>query len=354
MNAATLKEKIEMILIYGECRRNVRNAVALYAERFPDNVRRSQSFFYKVVNTFMSHGSVQPKKRKRRNTVTGEPNEIAVLAAVQENPHVSTRQLHRESGISRTSIIRILRRHKYHPYHISLHQELHGDDFRLRVEFCQWAVQQKRMNPNFFANVLFSDESTFTNHGAVNRHNMHYWSAQNPHWLRQVEHQRPWSVNVWCGIIGNKLIGPYFIDGTLNGIKYRDFLEDELPPLLEDVALPLRQIMWFQQDGCPAHYSVIAREVLNRDFNGRWIGRGGPINFPARSPDLTSPDFFLWGYLKEKVYDQIPTTREDMIQRIRNACAAIPPDMLLSCVQSFELRIEKCLEVQGEHFEHLI
>lgn len=353
MNAATVEEKIEMILIFGECRRNIDDAVALYAERFPDNIR-SRSFFYKVVQSFKSDGSVQLKKRKRRNTVTGEANEINVIAAVQHNPHVSTREIHRDLGISRDSIRRILNRHKYHPYRVSLHQELHGNDFHRRVEFCEWAVQQIQRNPNFFANVLFSDESTFTNHGSVNRHNMHYWSVDNPHWLRQVEHQRPWSVNVWCGILGNKLIGPYFIDGTLNGIKYRNFLEHELPPLLEDVALPIRQIMWFQHDGCPAHYSATAREVLNRDFNGRWIGRGGPVNWPARSPDLTSPDFFLWGYLKDKVFQQAPTTREYMIQRIRNACAEIPADMLLSCVQSFEKRINKCLEVQGHNFEHLI
>ena len=47
MNSATVQEKIEMILIYGECRRNVDDAVALYAERFPDNVR-SRFFFYKL------------------------------------------------------------------------------------------------------------------------------------------------------------------------------------------------------------------------------------------------------------------------------------------------------------------
>lgn len=353
MNPATVKEKIEMILIYGECRRNVDDAVALYAERFPDSVR-SRSFFYKVVNDFTSDGSVQTKKRKRRTTVTGEANEIAVLAAVHQNPQVSTRQLHRDSGISRDSILRILYRHKYHPYHISLHQELHGDDFHNRVVFCEWALQQMQTNPNFIAYVLFSDESTFTNYGDVNRHNMHYWSLENPHWLRQVEHQRPWSVNVWCGIIGNKLIGPYFIEGNSNGIKYRNFLEQELPVLLEGVTLDVRQSMWFQHDGCPAHYSIAAREVLDRDYNGRWIGRGGPINWPARSPDLTSPDFFLWGYLKDKVYQQVPTTRENMIERIRNACAQIPADMLLSCVQSFEERINKCIEVQGEHFEHLL
>jgi hypothetical protein len=353
MDVATVEEKIEMILIYGECKRNIDDAVVLYAQRFPENAR-SRSFFYKVVNAFRSDGSVQTKKRKRRNTVTGEHNEVAILAAVQQNPQVSIRQLHADSGISVGSINKILHRHKYHPYHISLHQELHGDDFHNRIVFCEWALHQIQINPNFFNNVLFSDESSFTNHGGVNRHNMHYWSVENPDWLRQVEHQRPWTVNVWCGIIGNKLIGPYFIRGHLNGIKYRDFLEQELPPLLEDVALDVRQRMWFQHDGCPAHYSNVAREVLDRDYDGRWIGRNGPINWPARSPDLTSPDFFLWGYLKDKVYQQVPTTKENMIERITNACAEIRPDHLLSCVQSFEKRIDKCIEVGGHNFEHLL
>jgi len=48
MNPATVEEKIEMTLIYGECRRNVDDAVALYAECFLDNVR-SRSFFYKII-----------------------------------------------------------------------------------------------------------------------------------------------------------------------------------------------------------------------------------------------------------------------------------------------------------------
>ncbi|XP_025152923.1 uncharacterized protein LOC112588194 [Harpegnathos saltator] len=87
MDSATVEEKIEMILIYGEYRRNVDDAVALYAERFPNN--ELMFIFYKVVTAFISDGSVQTKKRKRRTTVTGEVNEIAVLAAVHHNPQMS-------------------------------------------------------------------------------------------------------------------------------------------------------------------------------------------------------------------------------------------------------------------------
>ena len=37
-------------------------------------------------------------------------------------------------------------------------------------------------------------------------------------------------------------------------------------------------------------------------------GRGGPLEWPARSPDLTPMDFWLWGYLKEKVCAHNPKT----------------------------------------------
>lgn len=343
-----------MVLVYGECRRNVNNALQVYAERYPDRRTPSRRSFYRVVTHFVQDGSVQPRQRRRQRSATSEENDTAVLAAVAFNPHVSSRNIARESGISQTSVMRILHRQKFHPYHVSLHQELHGNDFARRVQFCEWAHQQIRGQQIALRQILFSDEAHFTNHGEVNRHNMHYWATENPRWLRQVEHQRPWSVNVWCGIMGDHIIGPYFIDGTLNGQKYADFLTNELPLLLEDVSLQDRLNMWFQHDGCPAHNANIARRLLDREYPGRWIGRGGPVQWPARSPDLTPLDFFVWGHLKQVVYVTIPTTPQDMQERIRNACRNITADTLFRCRRSFCQRLQKCIAARGHHFEHLL
>ncbi|KAL2719288.1 hypothetical protein V1478_010750 [Vespula squamosa] len=82
---------------------------------------------------------------------------------------------------------------------------------------------------------------------------MHLWAAENPHWLRQVKHQKQWSVNVWCDIIGDKIIGPYFINGNLNDNIYANFMKDTLGLLLEELLLFTRQTMWYQHDGCLAH-----------------------------------------------------------------------------------------------------
>lgn len=103
------------------------------------------------------------------------------------------------------------------------------------------------------------------------------------------------SCNVWAGIIGDYLIGPVFLERTLNGTNYRHFLEHDLGPLLEDVPLTTRRRMYFMHDGAPAHFSRNARSFLDSTFPNHWIGREGPINWPARSPDLNPLDFFFLG-----------------------------------------------------------
>lgn len=180
---------------------------------------------------------------------------------------------------------------------------------------------------------------------------MHYWAANNPHWMRTVPNQHPWSLNVWCAIFEDRVIGPHFFQGHLNGQVYTDFLRNQLPRLLNQ---NLNPNVWFQQDGAPPHYAIQARTYLNEIFENRWIGRGGPVNWPARSPDLTPLDFFLWGFIKDKVMASAPTTPEDMKNRIRFACSLVTPAMLQRVRNSCQERIRKCLEVEGGHFEQLL
>ena len=97
--------------------------------------------------------------------------------------------------------------------------------------------------------------------------------------------------------------------------------------------------MWLQQDVAPLHFALIVRELLNLNFNERWIGQGGPFEWPPCSPDLTSPNFFSWGYIENVVFAQRPTTREDLMERIRRACSAISRETLLKTVDGFERRL---------------
>ncbi|KAJ4434880.1 hypothetical protein ANN_23451 [Periplaneta americana] len=89
-----------------------------------------------------------------------------------------------------------------------------------------------------------------------------------------------------------------------------------IPHVLEDTPLINRQHIHFLHDGSPAHFSPTARRYLDRRFPDRWIGRGGPIAWPPRSPDLNPLDFYLWGHLKSLVYSSPVPDLESLRNRI--------------------------------------
>ena len=93
----------------------------------------------------------------------------------------------------------------------------------------------------------------------------------------------------------------------------------ELPQLLEDVPLDKRSRIYFQHDGAPPHSSRGVKNFLNYRFPGRWIGRCGPHHWPARSPDLSPLDYFVWGWMKELVYSEKLETRDALLGRILDA-----------------------------------
>ncbi|ERL94483.1 hypothetical protein D910_11760 [Dendroctonus ponderosae] len=51
-------------------------------------------------------------------------------------------------------------------------------------------------------------------------------------------------------------------------------------------------------DGCPAHYNRNVRQHLDEKLSNCVIGRESPFPWPARSPDLTCIDFYLWERVK--------------------------------------------------------
>lgn len=345
------EELLNMSYMLGECDRNCLLASRVYAQRYPALRHPDERAFRKLKTRFEANLSLVYEKSERRKTATGEENEFLVLGSLVENPHASVRELEQQLGISKTSVSRIIKRNKFHPYHVQLVQELDDDDMRKRLHFSRWASDRITEHPTFFTNVLFSDEATFHKNGYVNRHNFHYYSDINPHFIRPIDHQHRWSLNVWVGIIDNRILGPYFFDRNVNGDVYLEFLQNDLEDYLDALPLQTVQRMWFQQDGAPAHYSILVRDYLNRRFPRRWIGRGGPVRWPPRSPDLNKLDYFLWGYVKDKVYRDPPTTRDNMKNRIRAAIREIDGGMLGRVNHSFSKRIEQCIRQNGGYIE---
>lgn len=144
----------------------------------------------------------------------------------------------------------------------------------------------------------------------------------------------------------------------LNGENYANFLRNELPQIsfeaIENVPLAQRNSIWYMHDGAPAHYAVVAQNVLNERFPERWIGRAGPIRWPPRSPDLNPLDYFFWGHLKNVVHEQQINTLEELDARLNAAYQTVTPATIQRSIASIVRRAQLCIEQQGGYFEHLL
>ena len=88
--------------------------------------------------------------------------------------------------------------------------------------------------------------------------------------------------------------------------------------------------------------SVLTQRILRRHFNIH------------RNECPWSQYFFLWGYLKSKLYEKKPRTAVDFKQNIREEVASVSPNMLQRVMQNFQKRLGECVDNKGRHLTDTI
>lgn len=296
------------------------------------------------------------KSTGRPRTAVTPENVENVRASVLQSPRRSTRRRAPALGISRRSLQRILQRElRFHPYKIMITQKLHERDFEDRKRFCEQMLDVLYSGDNIV--LMMSDEAHFHLDGYVNKQNCRYWAADNPRQL----HQKPLhslKVSVWCGISKLGIIGPYFFEEndttvTVNSVRYVNMLRNFLAPTLRELNVDTTRI-WFQQDGATAHTANNSMNVVKRMFRGHVISRFGDVHWPARSPDLSMCDFYLWGYLKSKVYVRKPRNLIELKEAIREEISLIEEETIVKVTENFEERLLMCINEDGQHLTEVI
>jgi len=248
-----------MHFVYGFCDGNARAAVEEYQRCFPDWKIPSRSVFTRIHQTLRDTGSLPSVSVQSESEVVRTINTRQnILEMVQRSPRLSTRRMASCIGLPRMQVWRTFHEDLY-PYHDQRVQHLEPGDHAQRMDLCHWI----KAHPQLLSVILFSDEASFTRDGVNNLQNVHTWSHNNLHETSVTNFQKRFSVNVWCGVLGNRLIGPFVFHNNLNGNTYEAFLRNELPCLLEDIPLMIRSQMYFQHDGAPPTLHS-AREGLLR------------------------------------------------------------------------------------------
>lgn len=231
-------QRIEILIIlgYGDRMRTLQDVCNIFNDKYPNRNPITKSTVSRINKKFRHTGNVKDAARSGRPKIAMDDNKaLNVLISLEQNPHLSTKILGRENNVSHMAVHRLLKTEKFHPYKITLVQELSEDDYDRRLEFCETMMELCNANPIFVNQIIFSDEATFLLNGKVNRHNCRYWAKENPHWIREQHTQYPQKINVWCGIKDTKIIGPFFMEETLNGERYLNLLRNEIVPCVAEL-----------------------------------------------------------------------------------------------------------------------
>ncbi|RWS20334.1 uncharacterized protein B4U80_02162 [Leptotrombidium deliense] len=220
-----------------------------------------------------------------------------------------------------------------------------SDNFHRR-KFCTWFLSFRQRNPE--TEVFFTDEAWFYLSGKVSK-KVRIWAVKNPKAKVEAKHY-PAKIGVWCAISHRRIIGPIFFTDTITAQRYEAILCEFLKKLR---ATDKTQI-FFQQDGAPAHTARWIKSYLRSIFGSNLIGKGLDVNWPPRSPDLTPPDFFLCGFLKNTVYRSDPKTLEELKLQINLGIRRISKKTLKKTADSVLRRAILCRSQKGGHFQHLL
>lgn len=136
---------------------------------------------------------------------------------------------------------------------------------------------------------------------------------------------------IWGCFSGNKLGNHVFVPETLKTTGYIDLLSRELDDSITKMQL---STYYFQQDNAPCHKSKTTMAYLEANNIPLMV-------WPAQSPDLI-PIENVWSYIKLKLAEYSPKSKEELKNLISQIWNEIPADFLKKLIDGMHSR---CLEV---------
>lgn len=344
-------------------------SLKLVAEQYREHFNKpapSNTVMLSIVKKFRRTGSVLCQRKGRSGrpvTVSTNENHGRVLNQVLQSPKRSLRRTALKLDISPTSLRRLFKDIGGFPYRIQVGQRLTEHDRHVRVEYCARFLAMVYEDPDFLFNVWFSDESHIHLDGFINRQTTRFLGFERPDTIVQ-KPLHSVRVTIWCAVSGNGVLGPYFIENddgaplTVNQERYRNMV---IRPFIQDLRRFCRarnmqmNRQWFQQDGATCHTARQTMAMLQETFPGRVISRGAEFPYPSHSPDLTPPDAYVWGMLKEQIFNcpDPPKTVPALRQKIVSFFGTLQQPMFQNMLENLRDRYEHCLQRNGAHFEHL-
>lgn len=181
-------EYANMHLIYGDCRCNGHAASKLYRERYPNAERYPDHRVFINVHRVYSEGYL-PNARLN----AGRPRadvDAEVLLKIENDSSISVRTIEANTGLPKSAA--------YHLQRVMI--------ISIESSFVKQFYKKNNEDTQFLDRILWTDETTCKRDGYLNLHNLHSWSVENPHLMREDKSQYSFKINLWTSILNRKII----------------------------------------------------------------------------------------------------------------------------------------------------
>lgn len=348
----------EIVKLYFETKSPV-TVIRMIQKKYPEDDRLTKLQIHQLVNRFQQTGSVEDSRHNnggRPRSSRSFENVAEIQQVIQETPQKSVRKVLGDitNRCSYSTVYRALRFDlSLFPYSLSIMQHLKETDINSRLDFARWMID----NEDVIEKIWFSDESHFYLNTAVNKQNCRVWGKEKPNfYIEKPLHDE--KVTVWAAMSSVGVIGPFFFESdgdvkTINSDRYLSLLKTKFLPALRRKDIGINTI-WFQQDGATPHTAGKVLDWLRKTFGRNFISFKSDTVWPPHSPDLSPLDFFLWGHLKDNVYNPKPDTIEQLKAAIRREMRKITPAMCANVLENFKKRLDVVIAQKGRHIEHLM
>jgi transposase len=270
----------------------------------------------------------------------------AIRSMLEERPFSSCKSLCRHFRVAKTTCLRILHNDlgltKLHlrwvPHTLNADQK--NERMSLSSQLLAILQQEQQIE---FERVLTGDESWFF---------LYYppdsaWAVSRdalPERVKQTIDTEKclisvfWSVNAIHSLVD-----------VPKGMKYNTtfFYDTVMPGIIGDITSHSRRKtlknFFLHMDNATPHNSKQSQECIQ-------ASRAQRLPHPAYSPDLAPSDFFLFGYLKEKLTDFPCATREQLKIAIIEIFSGIDREILLSVFHSWMKRLKWVIKHGGEYY----
>uniref|UniRef100_A0A914DEE7 Tc1-like transposase DDE domain-containing protein n=1 Tax=Acrobeloides nanus TaxID=290746 RepID=A0A914DEE7_9BILA len=210
-------------------------------------------------------------------------------------------------------------------------------------------IQRIKKYDNELERIWFIGEAIFHTTGRVECHNLIYYQETGSDFIETINPESPGQcITVWAAINAKGIIGPYIAAGNADSETYRIFLKKftyelrQFQRLRAEIYDP-----FFIHNNSPIHEGT--DKMLDQEFSKGWVGPGSKYaNWPKLSPDLNPINFFLWGFIKNKVYTE-PLEEDNVTElalRIYHAFTDVTPGMLMEAINASKTKIDVQLTIQ--------